>query len=354
MAAARRNSESGVIIALVFFVVLAFAGIGCAIWFGQQLAQTRTAVGSTQDAFAETVAAVFQENGWELSAASPDELGVRFKREAFADVAEKLQQAAAYENQVKPALGWESIEGMKNAIAVSPAQQQIAAEGDGPFSTVQRLLMHYESAYRRMGSELEQLRAQNAGLIQQKENLSKQVAQQERNLREQLNDAEQEFKESLAKMRADYQEVLASFENMRQQAADWQQEYQQALNQHNALASDLKDQIAALQSELREIYSPGEREQMTPEGHVLSVDSQFDSVFIEGGQDKNVRENDTFVVYGKTPDGKDRMKGLVRVSQVYDTTSRASILQEDEVIVEDDYIVTMKEWRLFHGQQQES
>ena len=348
--AARRSSESSAIIWLVVFVVVAFAAIGSTVAFYQQSSRTKEQMVANQAAFDNTVGTVFRDNQWELTAKSTAELGVKFTQESYQQVADKLNVAVDYENQVQPMMGWESIAGMQDALSTSPAQKEVADQGQSGFNTLSALLAYYESAYTQQASDISDLRAQVSALSTQKDQLQSDLANREKELGQQINQLEQAHKTELDKRQKDYGDVMASFDEQRRKTEEAQLNLQQEINAHKAESSQLQDRIVVLQKEVRDLTIPGEGLELAADGKVISVDGEYDVVFIDGGKDKEYQENDTFVVYGLTPDGRDRFKGLIKISEVSDTTSRARIVAEREFILQDDYFVSTKQWDLFHPQ----
>jgi len=349
--AARRSSESAFLIWLVVFIVIAFTAMATTVMFYNDSRTAKLSIANNQKQFADAVKQVFVQNGWELSEKNPDELGIRFDLQSYQQVAEKLNVAADYENAVLPLVGWDSIAGMQDALKTSPAQQQAADQGQSGFNTVRGLLGFYESAYTQQASDINDLRNQVAALSKQKDQLQSALSAREKELNQQINQLQQAHKAELDKRQKDYADLMASFDEQRRKTEEAQLKLQQEINARKADVSRLRDQIAALQEEVRQLTVPGEGLELTADGKVISVDGEFDVAFLEGGKDRGYEKNDTFVVYGLTPDGKERFKGLIKISEVSDTTSRASIVSEKEFILEGDYFVTTKQWDLFHPQQ---
>lgn len=346
MAAARRESESGYLIATIVFFVLFIVAAGLAVWIYRDVSAVRKAVAQNQQAFGETVIAVFSEEGWQYAEQSPDQYQISYTQETFQDVAAKLQEASAYENEVRPVMGWESVEGMRTALQESPAQQTDGA----PYDDVAALLTFYEKAYGDLNQQVEQLRRQNSTLTEQTRQLKDQLAQREQELQEKLNQAQQEFNSSLQEMRQDYQEVVSNFDRQREETQSWQEKYQQEVNQRKQRVAELQDEVEGLQQKVRDLITPGEEEELTADGEVIEVMGPYQTVLIEGGEDRQYQEGDEFVVYSLAPDGSERRKGTVRIGQVHDITSRANILREQEVILQGDRFVTTEKWRQFHPQ----
>ncbi|MGD2175734.1 MAG: hypothetical protein PVJ27_10060 [Candidatus Brocadiaceae bacterium] len=350
MAAVRRTSESGIVVALVVFVILAFAGVGCGIWFYQQLSLAKQTIAATQDSFESTVHAVFRENNWELPTQEPPELGVVYAAESFERTAAKVREAAEFENVVMPTLGWESVAGMQQALQSSTAQKELEAQGEATFNQFSGLLEFYERRYDSLNSTVAELRSKNGDLTERLESTKADLVKTQEEMGEKLNQATENFKSELGTLRSDYNELLAQYEEQQKTAMEWQQKYQDELNQRRQQVSELKDQVETWETRYwNEVRGPAEEELLQPLGKVISVDTENDFVYIEGGADLGFREKEVYVVFGRTPGGEDRRKGVITISEVRDSVSRASVTQEEEFIVEGDYFVSFELWDRFHG-----
>ncbi len=247
-----------------------------------------------------------------------------------------------------PLLGWETLSGIQDAMKDSPAQQDAVKAGQSPLSTVKALLNYYETTVAQLTGDVDKLRKQVASLTDEKDTLQTNLAAREKELGQQINDLQKKQAADLAKVKSDYDDMVKSFDAQRQQTQDTNAKLQAETNAHKADNSKNQDMIAALQQKIHDLTVPGEGKQLTAQGKVISVDTQFDAVFIDGGKDKKRKENDTFVVYSKAPDGSDHYKGTVKITDVYDTTSRASIVQEKDLILSGDNFVTTAQWDMFH------
>ncbi len=350
MAAVRRSSGSGVIVALVVFVVLTFVGIGCAIWFLQQFKMARQAIKTDQTAFEDTIGSAFVANGWELNQISPTQQGFKFTQESYNGVAAKLAMAAEYEKQVQPLLGWQSLDSLKSALAESPAQKEAEQRGEPTYHELRLLLGFYEESYTRLNQEVADLRTRNDDLSKRLEETKQSLVQTEQRLQGQLTQATQKFEQDLNQLRSDYTDLMTRHDRQRQEATDWTGKYQEEVNARKSEVTSLQDQVAALQKRIDDLLAgPAGTDRLEAEGKVIEVRSDYDFVLIEGGQDRGVVANDRFVVYSVMPDGKGRKKGELLVGQVYEHTSLATIAQEDEYIVAGDSFVSLRRWDWFQG-----
>ncbi len=345
MAAVRRSSGTGVVVALVIFVLLAVVFLGCAVYFYQQNRLARQGVAANQAAFQQTVHQKFREAGWELSTQSPSELGFRYVQESYSEVTSKLDQAAQYEKAVRPLLGWQSVEGMHSDASGSPIQQ----EAETTYQTVRGLLAGYEDSYVALNDTVADLTRRNTDLSQRLEATKNELVETESQLNQQLNDAAEQYRQALAQLDADYTDMTQRHGRQREDATGCREELQEVRAANRTGVTELQ-QTAAKWREMyeAEIAGPGPREVLTAAGQVLAVYSEHDFVMIEGGADRNVQENDAFVVYSMNPDGTARKKGVVLVGQVHDHTSLATIAREDAYIVGGDSFVSQERWDQFH------
>ncbi len=348
MAAARRSSESKAVVFMLVFLILAVAGICTTVAFYQKYENLKKSVNEDQTAVQTGVGQVFQQNGWALDENNPPVMGFRYKATSYGQVGAKLKEAAEYEKDVLPLLGWQSLSGIQEAMTSAPAQQDAVKAGQSPLSTMKALLDYYETTVAQLTGDVSNLRKQVASLTDEKDMLQTNLAKREKELGQQISDLQKKQAADLAKVKKDYDDMSASFDSQRKMTQDADAKLQAEINAHKADDSKYKDQVAALQQKIHDLTVPGEGKQLTAQGQIISVDTQFDSVFMDGGKDKNRKENDTFVVYSKAPDGTDQYKGTVKITDVYDTTSRASIVQEKSLILSGDDFVSQEQWDMFH------
>jgi len=348
MAAVRRSSGSGVIVALVVFVVLTFVGIGCAIWFLQQFKMARQAIATNQSAFEEVVGSVFVDKGWQLTKTTPTEQGFTFNQESYSDVAAKLAEAAEYEQEVLPLLGWQSLDGIKSAMAESPAQTAAEERGEPTYHELRLLLSYYEESYTRLNREVADLRSRNDDLSKRLEETKESLVQTEQRLQGRLSEATQKFESDLNQLRSDYNDLVTRHNRQREEATDWRGKYQEEVNARKTQVTSLQDRIATLQKRVEDLLAgPEGLDRLRAQGQVIEVRSDYDFVLIEGGRDRGIEENDRFIVYSVMPDGRGRKKGELLVGQVYEHTALATIAREDEYIVVGDPFVSLQRWDWF-------
>jgi len=146
------------VVALVIFIVLTFVGIGAAIWLYQQYSILQRAVAANQQAFEQQAASVFQREGWDLSHEVGAEYGFKYDEQAYAQVAQKLNQAAEYE-ALLALLGWESTNEVQSALDVSPVQDE---RPDERYSSIAALLGFYEQQYELLTERVRELDAEVA------------------------------------------------------------------------------------------------------------------------------------------------------------------------------------------------
>jgi hypothetical protein len=347
MAAVRRGSESGVVVVVVF-VVLAVVGIGAAIWCYQQMAKCEKAASRNQADFDSSVGKVFTDNAWKLTIATAPEFGLRYGADSYRETAEKLAEAAQYEKVVRPLVGFDSPEVLKAALADSPLQKEAEAKGQGGFAALKMLLSSYEDAYRNLSREVATLRTDKQDLEKQLADTRQKLVTTEGQLREDLTKANQQYKDDLTKLRQDYDELVTQRTQQQQATVEAQQKQQQEINALQKQVSDLKDDAAQWRKKYEEaIAPPTGKERLVPAGTILELNPSLKLAVIGGGQDQGVKKDEVFVVYSLTPDGKVQKKGLIQVSVVSPTTSRAYISEETKPLLQGDYVVSLERWDIF-------
>jgi hypothetical protein len=355
MAAARRSSDSGLIVALVIFVILWVACLGGAIWFWQQFEKVKTGSDRVQADFDGKVADFFAAQGWELDDQSPDEWGIRYVGESFDDVVLRLEDAAEHEELMDSVLGWQSVETARQALAEDDLQAVAAESGDGEFRTIMDLLEGYGSEYKSLTDDVQRLQASNDSLVAERDSIRTRS-------QEDLADLQAENTKIVAdygKRAGDLEATNANLNNrvteLTAEVQNWRRRHQQEVDARRRDATDLKAEV----DKWREMYEeavagPGEREVLVADGEVLEVNGQFDFVVIEGGENEEVKANDVFVVYSVLPDGSHRKKGVLLVGEVMPVTSVATIAsqEEDSYIVKGDNVVSQDRWFQFYREQQ--
>lgn len=355
MAAVRRSSDSGLIVALVIFVILWVACLGGAIWFWQQFEKVKTGSDRVQADFGNTVADVFAEQGWELARQSPDEWGITWVGETFDDVALKLEEAAEYEDLKDTLLGWNSIGMAQQAVAESDLQAVSQGRGEGEIATLSHLLDAYESAYRSLTDDVERLEAANDSLTAERDRIRTRSQQDLADLRRENTQVVADYTEKAAQLQATNTELDNRVTELTNEMQNWRRRHQQEADARRRDVTDLKAEVAKWREKYEEaVAGPGEREVLVADGEVLEVNGQLDFVVIEGGENTDVEENDRFVVYSVLPDGSHKKKAVILVGQVMPVTSVATIAsrEEDNYIVEGDNYVSQERWFQFYREQQ--
>lgn len=342
MAAVRRSSDSGMMVALGVFLVLAVVGIGAGIWFYMQWRVATDALAVDQAAFAETVGAQFRAGGWALPAPG---------RESYTAAAQKLASAAEYEKLMKETLGWEGAEGVRAALAESPAQQESAAAGTGTYTTLRQLLKYYEDNHGALAQRNAELVSSNASLSKRLDEAQTNFANTVAQIRQEANDASKRFSDDLAQLRTATTDLRSRLDAADRDVVASRQKYQQEVDGRRQDVTQLKAEAALWHKMYDDVVAgPGEREQLVAAGAVIEVKSDYDFVMVEGGKDREFKENDVFVVYRMTPEGKSEKKGVILVGRVNDHTSLATIAEEEGYIVAGDLFVTLERWQQFHRQ----
>ena len=145
---------------MVVFLVIAIVAICAAVAFYQRASNARDAIATDQIAFEKNIAAVFRDNGWTLTEQSPPEQGIKFGAKSYPEITDKLKQAAEYEKQAKPLLGWDSLAGMQSALDDSPAQKEAAAKNQSKLTSMKALLSFYETSTAQQAASIADLRTQ--------------------------------------------------------------------------------------------------------------------------------------------------------------------------------------------------
>jgi len=349
MAAVRRSSDSGVFIALGIALFVALVGIGFSVWFWDQYLTVRKAVAVNQANFADTVAGEFTKHGWAMKTAAAPDQGFEYDRDSYSTVVEKLAEAAVYEKDVLPLLGWESVSGIQAALADSEAQQALVEQGGSAYGQLAGLLKYYGEQWTLLRKEVADLRAENADTESRRQALETQSREAQDKLTEEFNRVAEQYKSDIAKYRQDYNDIVAQHAAQQQAAVQWQAKYQEEANAHQREVAALERDVASWKTKYDDaVGGPGKEERMQPEGAVLVMRSDLEFVVIDGGRDKGLAEDASLVVYNLTPDGKDRKKGVIQVGEVRDHTSLATVSYETEPILAGDYYVSLARWLQFH------
>jgi hypothetical protein len=350
MAAARRSSESGVVVGLVICFILMIVGISTGIWFYTRYAATRQAIADHTQAFESNIGKLFTENHWDLPTRQPSEFGEKYDTETFRAVAAKLRSAAEYEGPVTDLLGWDSVTGIRDSLEQSPMQRDLAEQGENAFEEVRGLLDFYGLRYESLTAEARLLREEKQILTDEVSRLNETLREREQTLNRAVADATDKFTADLAALRADYDELVERYDAQQVLTAEWQDKHTTEAGLRRAETRDLGEEIEQWKERFLEATrGPEEIERLEPAGKVITVDITSDVVYIEGGEDEGIHENSTFIVFNRTPDGRDRRKGSIKVGDVYETISRAVVIEEDELFLEGDYFVSADLWDYFYG-----
>ena len=352
MAAVRRSSDSGVIVALVIFLILAVVCLAGAIWSYQQFSQAQAAIADGQGKFSATVEQAFKDSGWALSTTNRA-FGVRYGQEAYEEVAQKVRLAAEYENAAKGVLGWDSVEGMQASLADAAIQKQAAAEGTAAYSTISALLSGYDDAYQNLTRRVAELSRERDALSTQLQDANAKSVAEQRRLGSNYTAKISEFQQTLDGLRAANQDLEKRVAQHRQEAVAWQQKYQDEVDARRTGETELQAQAAAWRQKYEDaVAPPGKGKRLKPDGEVLEVNSQYAFAVIEGGEDRGYSQDEKFVVFKTLPDGQNVRKGTVLIGQVKSHTSVVTVLDErGGYIVVGDSVVSLERWKQFHRYQ---
>jgi len=350
MAAVRRSSDSGIVVALVIFIILTVVGLGGAIWSYQQLRVAQETIIATQNGFHDVIHTAFEQNGWELQTQTPAQLGVRYTRQSYEDVAAKLSAAAEYEKVVKPMLGWESLESAETARKGFTVQQEAAQRGDAMYATLRLLLERYDDSYRDLTRRVADLTASRQATAEQLSKTQAELTDSQKRLREENSRNLQDFQTKLGELRAANDDLEARVSKHRQEAVAWQQKHQEEVNAHRTDAARLQAEADRWHKQYEDLVAPpGEREKLVADGEVIEMRSEFDFVVIQGGADQGYKEDDVFIVYTVTPAGVNKRKGTIVVGQVKEHTSIATVLDEEGgYVLAGDPFVSALRWNQFY------
>jgi len=350
MAAVRRSSDSGIVVALVIFIILTVVGLGGAIWSYQQLRVAQQTMVATQNDFHDVIHTLFEQNGWELHTQTPTELGVRYVRESYEDVAAKLNAAAEYEQVFRPMLGWESLESAQTAMKRFAVQQEAAQRGDAMYATLRLLLERYDESYRNLTQRVADLTASGQATAEQLSKTRTELTDTQTRLRAENSRNLQDFQTKLGELRAVNDDLDARVGKHRQDAVAWQQKHQEEVNGRRTDVARLQAEADKWHKAYEDLITPpGGREKLVADGEVLEVRSEFDFVVIQGGADQGFKEDDAFVVYTVTPAGVNKRKGAIVVGQVKEHTSIATVIDEEGgYVLAGDPFVSALRWDQFH------
>lgn len=348
MAAARGRSGTGTIVALVVFIVLAFGGIGMSIWLYQQNTIIQQAARANQQYYEREVASIFEEQEWPLDTAVDATYGFRYGEEAYSQTGEKLQDAVLLQ-EMRPVLGWNTPESITEKLQESPAQQDLTETYD----SLRGLLGYYEQEYQRLRQRTQELKGNLESTEKQLADKSEAMNQMQNSLMKEKNEAIAQHKKDMEDLRNQYNEMKQMYQETQQKLQDWQKKFDQAQQEwENRLAEAKNEAQDWKQLYQRATAEDQEVEKLVSAGRVLSVEPRHEFVVLEGGSDEDWEKNQRFVIYTESPAGVRTMKGQVVINNVYDTTSLATILSQQEQLMDGDMFVQQKTWNKFQGREQ--
>ncbi len=341
MAAARRSTGSGVVVALVIFIVLAFVGIGAGIYLFQQYAILKEAVRENQLAFESNIATVFKDQKWDLGREIGAEYGLHYDEQAFRDVAGKLELAAEQEAMV-PLLGWKNSGEVKGALQLSAAQ----AEQPEAYATVAGLLGFYEERYKALTERARSLEQQVANQQQITQDKAAELAKVQSNLMQQINNATTDYKNALAQHRKEFADVKQMYERARDELKQSRDDYQKAQQRWEAMLGEVRKEADGWKELYQNVIRGIKVEEvgLKAAGKVLEVEPLHELVVLEGGDDAGRKVNQKFVVYAEAPGGVRTRKAEVHISKVEKTTCLATIFNQAQQILRGDQFVSNEVW----------
>lgn len=239
MAAVRRSSGKGTVIALVVFIVLAFAGIGVSIWLYQQKTIVQQAAGANQQYFRREIGSVFDEQGWDLDRRVEAPYGMEYGEDAYSQVRGKLQDAAMLE-KMGPELGWNNYQSLHEALVNSPVQRT----GEHQYETLRGLFNYYEEEYQRLTDRVAELSRQLQTTQNQLADKSQAMTEMQNRLEKELNDAVQKHQESIAKLRQQYEDMQQMYQNTRQELQSSQTRFDRAEEDWEQNLNNLEEQVS--------------------------------------------------------------------------------------------------------------
>jgi len=355
MAALRRARTEGSVVALVVFILLFFLAAGSAIWLWHQLALTRKAVLENQQTFDNIVAAQFREENWTLPKAQDTQYGISYANESFLAVQKYLKKAAEYET-LQDLLGWKSVKGVADVLQGSPAQAEKSAKGEPTYATIANLLDFYGRSYESMKRNIAGLKSEVTALKKVVEAKTSQITATERSLRDELSNANKRYLASITSLQQKYDQLLASYEEQKKQTEQWQDKYTQTVAQYKETVARLKEEGERWQELYRmseaaafpELQEAPEKE-FGPEGKVRSIERSILAAVVDGGRDERRRKDEVLVVYDEDMEGRRMPKARLLVTKIFDHTSLASIIDENERIREGDLFLSESAWQKFEA-----
>jgi len=343
MSAARRSSGSGVVVALVIFVVLTFVCAGGAIWLYQQNAMLKQAVAENQRVFHAKVASIFQQHNWDLPEDMDALYGMKFGEKTFEAVAERLGEAVEYEH-LRELLGWEGVNEVQAVLDTSPAQGQAER-----YSTVAGLMKFYEEQYVALTERVAQLEKDLRNKEQVIADKAAALTKLQRDLQAQIKQLDANYTAAIAQQQKQFNDMKAMYEQARAALAQLQESFGKARQDWEAQAAKLHKEIEGwkqLYMQATGGQEPGTK--MKPAGKIMDVEPVHQFVILEGGRDAGRKPAEKYVVYSELPGAVRTRKAEVHVTEVYDTTSLATIFNQKEQVLAGDLFVSKQTWDSFY------
>ena len=335
------------VMALVILIVLAFVTVGASIWLYWQLSAATSAIKENQADFDKIVGDMFVTHDWDLPSDPAAQYGLQYRQETYRAVVAQLEKAADH-YELMPFLGWESIEAVKAKLTRdgSPVQSEI----DEPYGTLEGLLGKYESEYVTLTKEI-------AGLRDELEDTNRLVREKTAAADAERERLKGEYVEASARHAKAMEESTRQFEGMqdlynkvRAETVALQKKLQDAAMNWEAERRKLLAEAVKWETLYIETRSPEERaEIMRAAGKVLQVDASRAFVMLEGGKDMDREKNASMVVYSESLTGQRNRKGRLLITNVFDITSLATIIRQEERLLAGDLYVTQAVWDKFVG-----
>ncbi len=337
--AKKSGSETGLVITLIVFILLAIAGIGFAVHFYHQMQLSNSAMAENQSDFQQYVGEAFRHAGWDLPSATMPEYGIVYSSDAYAEVAEKLTLAATYED-LQPMLPWE------NDGQVAEALERYTPEGES-FQRVEGLLGFYQSrseSLRRQVGELERnLRETEARRVAERDafrNNMDSLRSDYRELQSEHRDRLQELRRQYSQMEARWEEAIKdtwpSFEQLRREARDAAGKARQA--------QEAREDMEAKVEELQQKLVPPERpDKFFPEGLVIAAERGHDEIMLEGGEDAGRYRGEEVIIYYAPGEDPVYVASAV-VTRVFESASMARLSESEIPVLEGQMYVRKWQW----------
>jgi len=348
MSAARRSSGSGTLTALVVFIVLAFIGIGAALWLYQQKAILQEAILKNQSAFEGEVGQIFRDNRWDLTAKTGAEYGLEYDTSAFREVADKLKLAAELE-KMRPTLGWDTAAAVEKALSDSPVQQGRTDR----YGALSSLLAFYENQYDQLTKRVETLEGEVGAKEQQLADKTQLMNELQNKLLGEKNEAIAQYRTDVERREEQYRLLNQRLEEARKDLENTRGELKKAEEEWKARLAEVEQEAKTWERLYKQTLKGEDTEEtMKAAGKVLAIEPAHEFVMIEGGSDVGRDALARYVVYVQNPSGARTKKGEIMISAIHGKTSRATVLQQSEQILAGDLFVREDIWKKFQEPKQ--